>query len=307
MKFIDLCSGIGGFRLGLEVLGGKCVFSCEKDKFAQKTYLAWYGDDPTCDLTTLDPVDIPEYDILTGGFPCVAFSSAGLKQGFNDPRGMIFFNIASIIRQTRPKAVILENVKGLVKHDNGKTLHTIQDTLDKLGYNVFVSVLSASHWVPQNRERLFIVCLDRAKFPTAKALNFPKLPPTGPPLSSILEKKVDPKYTLKDGTWKFLQKHKAFHAKVGGMGNGFGYTVADLNSASRTLTSRYHKDGAEILIANNKGNPRKLTPRECARLMGFPDRLPIVVSDTQAYKQFGNAVVPQCVTFIASSIIRLIK
>lgn len=156
MKFIDLCAGIGGFRLGLESLGHTCVFSCEKDKFAQKTYEEWFGDNPSCDLTTLDPSDIPEFDILTAGFPCQPMSIAGKRLGFKDPRGGIFFRLCDILKERKPRAAILENVKGLLNHNQGKTLGTILTTLDQIGYNVWLNTLSSSYWVPQNRERLLL-------------------------------------------------------------------------------------------------------------------------------------------------------
>ena len=303
-KFIDLCAGIGGFHLGLSRLGGKCVFACEKDKFAQKTYLNWWGMDPSCDLTEIEPRNIPQYDVLAAGFPCMSFSCAGKKLGFKDKtRGTIIFNIFSIIEDTSPKAVILENVKNLLYHDNKKTITVITNELKRLGYTVFIDLVNANSWVPQNRERVFISAIRTDICQNLKLIVRDPLPIEKPKLKDILEKRVDSKYILGDKTWAWLQKHKEKHKDSG----GFGYTLANINSASRTLTSRYGKDGSEILIAIPKSNPRKLTPRECARLMGFPDNLDIVVSNYQAYKQFGNAVVPPCVTWIARPIMEIIK
>ena len=287
--------------MGLEAVGGKCVFSSEWDKFSQKTYEAWHGEKPHGDITRIDPATIPDHDILTGGFPCQPFSIAGKQHGFKDDRGNLFFHIMNIIAAKRPKVVFLENVKNLRGHDKGQTWYVIRRSLASLDYQVFSEVIDASSWVPQHRERFFIVAFDRHVIGGSVEFQFPTPPKTLTVLGDILEEKVEPKYTLSNKLWNYLQ---AYAAKHRAKGNGFGYSLAPLNGVTRTLRARYYKDGSEILIPQDFGqsNPRRLTPKEAQRLMGFPD-FGIVVSDTQAYKQFGNAVVPAVITAVGRNII----
>ncbi|MGE0431128.1 MAG: DNA (cytosine-5-)-methyltransferase [Planctomycetota bacterium] len=320
--FIDLFAGIGGMHLGLEAVGGRCLFACEWNRYAQKTYHAWFGQMPAGDINTLDPAtDIPDHDILAAGFPCQPFSLAGVSKknslgrehGFRDAaQGTLFFRLAQIIDAKRPPVLLLENVKNLKSHDKGQTWRVIHSALRELGYHVFDKVIDAAGRVPQHRERVIIVGFREDVFgPDAAALPFVfPGPPAGPTpkVADILEPhaKVDAKYTLSDKLWKYLQDYADKHRAKG---NGFGFGIADPQGVARTLSARYFKDGSEILIGQggqgSKGaskNPRRLTPRECARLMGFPDQLPIVVSDTQAYKQFGNAVVPAVISAVGQSI-----
>ncbi|MDA0807679.1 MAG: DNA (cytosine-5-)-methyltransferase [Planctomycetota bacterium] len=316
--FVDLFSGIGGMRLGLEAVGGKCKFSCEVDPYAQKTYLAWFGENPAGDVTKLiDAQDIPPHDILAAGFPCQPFSLAGVSKknslgrehGFKDrTQGTLFFHLATIIELHRPPVVLLENVKNLRSHNKGDTWKTILGTLDDLDYEVFSEVIDASAWVPQHRERVLIVCFDRRVFGNSPPFEFPD-PPSGPQpqLQEILEEAPDAKYTLTDHLWQYLQDYAERHRKKG---NGFGCSVADLDGITRTLSARYYKDGSEVLIPRGEAkNPRRLTPREAGRLMGFPEHLldKQVVSDTQAYKQFGNAVVPKVVEAVARQIVKVMQ
>ena len=296
--FIDLFAGIGGLRIGLERAGGTCVFSSEWDKYAQRTYKAWFGETPHGDIRKIKPADIPDHDILAAGFPCQPFSIAGVSKknslgrdhGFKDQtQGTLFFTLATIVEAKRPAVLVLENVKNLLNHDRGRTWEVIKGTLDDLRYHVFHEVIDARRWVPQHRERVFIVCFDKDEFPIRPAFTFPPRPENEPKLGDILEAEVDPKYTLTDHLWEYLKKYAARHKA---QGNGFGYSIAPRDGVTRTLSARYYKDGSEILIDQGKRkNPRRLTPTECRALMGFPP-LKIEVSDTQAYKQFGNAVVP---------------
>ena len=307
--FIDLFAGIGGMRIAFEKSGGRCVFSSEWNKFSQQTYEANFGDVPDGDITKIKAKDIPNHDILVGGFPCQPFSIAGVsskkalgrKHGFEDEtQGTLFFDIVRIIREKKPRAFLLENVKNLKGHDKGNTFRVIMKKLrEELGYDVHYKIVDASSVVPQHRERIFIV-----GFRKPMDFEFPKLADKRPKLGDVLEKKVDGKYTLTDGTWKALQRHKEMHSKKG---NGFGYSMADRDSIAKTLSARYYKDGAEILIPQGKKNPRRLTPRECARIMGFPEKFKIPVSDNQAYRQFGNAVVVPVVKEIAKSITHVVK
>jgi DNA (cytosine-5)-methyltransferase 1 len=316
--FVDLFSGIGGMRLGLEAVGGKCRFSCEVDSYAQKTYLAWFGENPAGDVTQLTgPKDIPPHDVLAAGFPCQPFSLAGVSKknslgrehGFKDrTQGTLFFHLATIMDLHRPPVVLLENVKNLRSHNKGDTWKTILGTLNDLNYEVFTEVIDASAWVPQHRERVLIVCFDRNVFRGEIPFEFPA-PPNGPQpqLQEILEDSPEAKYTLTDRLWQYLQDYAERHRKKG---NGFGCSVADPGGITRTLSARYYKDGSEILIPRGKGkNPRRLTPREAGRLMGFPKHLldRQVVSDTQAYKQFGNAVVPKVVEAVAQQIVKVMQ
>lgn len=296
-KFIDLFAGVGGMRIPFDEIGGECVFTSEWDKFSQKTYSSNFGEIPHGDITKIKPKDIPKFDLLLGGFPCQPFSNAGLKKGFNDTRGTLFFNVAEIIEYHKPKAVFLENVKGLVGHDKGRTFETIKRVLEELGYTVHHKIHNAKDFgVPQNRERIFIVALrDDYDFefedPNKKSTK----------VGDILEEKVDDKYTISDKIWASHKRRKAAHRA---RGNGFGYSKFNKDSSyTSTISARYYKDGSEILIdqGNNK-NPRKVTPREAARLQGFPENFIIVVSDTQAYKQFGNAVAVPAIRSIASKL-----
>jgi DNA (cytosine-5)-methyltransferase 1 len=312
--FIDLFAGIGGFRLALDNLGGNCVFSSEWDKYSQKTYKAWFGETPEGDIRTIKPVDIPDHDVLAAGFPCQPFSIAGVSKkkslgrahGFKcATQGTLFFNIASILEMKRPPAAILENVKNLQSHDKGRTWDTIKETLEDLDYAVFSKVIDAAPWVPQHRERVYIVCFDRRLFGENPPFKFPEAPEeTRPKVRDILEKSPDSKYTLSNHLWNYLIEYARRHKAKG---NGFGYGLADLDGVARTLSARYFKDGSEILIPQPRKSPRRLTPRECARLMGFDESLPIVVSDTQAYRQFGNAVVPKVATAVCREILKAFR
>ena len=311
--FCDLFAGIGGMRLGLEAVGGDCVFSCEYDKFAQKTYQSWYGETPHGDIRDLDVTEFPDHDVLAAGFPCQPFSIAGVskknslgrKHGFLDKtQGTLFFHLATIIDAKRPPVILLENVKNLMSHDKGKTWQVIQDTLDKLDYEVHFQVINAADFVPQHRKRVFIVGFDRKIFKDRSGFRF-AVPSDGPKpkFKDILEENPAPKYTLTDHLWNYLQQYAERHRKKG---NGFGFGMTDLEGVSRTLSARYYKDGSEVLIPNGTNkNPRRLTPREAARLMGFPDHLEIAVSDTQAYKQFGNAVVPPVAESVGRQIVQV--
>lgn len=302
-RLIDLFAGIGGIRLGFHLHGNiQTVFSSEWDKFAQRTYYANFGEIPEGDITIIDEKEIPEHDILVAGFPCQAFSQAGLKKGFSDTRGTLFFDIARIINEKRPKMFLLENVKNLVSHNKGKTFKVIQKTLEELNYYFFWSVLRARDFgVPQNRERIYIVGFDKTQYEDNVLFKFPK--PTNEPtsLQLILESNVDSKYTISDTLWAGHQRRKAEHKKKG---NGFGYSLFDKDSPyTNTISARYYKDGSEILIAQKNKNPRKITPREAARLQGFPEEFRIPVSDTQAYKQFGNSVAVPVIYKIAEQML----
>lgn len=297
-------------RIAFEKAGGRCVFSSEWNKYASQTYAANFGEVPHGDITKIASSEIPDHDILVGGFPCQPFSIAGVSsrrslnrpEGFEDlTQGTLFFDIARIIREKRPTAFLLENVKNLQSHDKGNTFAVIVKTLrDVLGYDLHYRVVDAASLVPQHRERIYIVGFDRQM-----DFNFPAIGDKKPALRDILEAKPDKKYTLTDGTWNSLQRHAAKHKKLG---NGFGFGLASPEGIARTLSARYYKDGGEILIPQNrKRNPRRLTPRECARLMGFPESFKIVVSDMQAYKQFGNAVVVPVVEEIAKSMIKCLQ
>lgn len=305
-SFIDLFAGIGGIRLAFKSAGGECVFSSEWNKFAQETYEANFGEMPEGDITKIHTSEIPDHDVLVGGFPCQPFSIAGVSSknhlgrphGFKDlTQGTLFFDIARIIKAKRPKAFLLENVKNLKSHDKGRTFKIILKALrEELGYDVHFKVVDASNLVPQHRERIFILGFDHPM-----DFEFPNLIDKRPKLGGILERNVEKKYTLTDGTWRSLQRHLEKHRE---RGNGFGYNLADKNGIAKTLSARYYKDGAEILIPQgNKKNPRRLTPRECARLMGFPEKFKIPVSDNQAYRQFGNAVVVPVVKAVAREMI----
>lgn len=316
--FIDLFAGIGGFRIAMQANQGECVFSSEWDKYSQRTYFANFGEIPFGDITKEEIKKlIPEkFDILCGGFPCQPFSIAGVskknslgrKHGFEDEKqGNLFFHIAEIIEKHRPKAFYLENVKNLVSHDKGNTFKIIKETLLALGYSFHFKVLNGKHFVPQNRERTFMIGFDSKVFNYKEKFEFPELPNPSKKIKDILENKVDPKYTLTDHLWKYLQDYSKKHKEKG---NGFGFGLVDLNGTSRTMSARYYKDGSEILIPQEKNskNPRRLSMRECARLQGYPDHYIIdAVSMNQGYKQFGNSVVVPLIEAIGEKIVETLE
>lgn len=302
---IDLFAGIGGIRLGFQLHGNvKTVFSSEWDKFSQKTYCANYGEIPEGDITKIDETTIPDHDILTAGFPCQAFSQAGLKKGFEDTRGTLFFDVARIIKEKRPKVFLLENVKNLKGHDKGRTFETIINTLHELNYKVFYKVLRAKDFgVPQNRERIYIVGFNEDVYGDSIEFCFPEPLNVETRVGDILQSNVNPKYTISDMLWEGHQRRKLEHAEKG---NGFGYSLFNRESEyTNTISARYYKDGSEILIDQGGKNPRKLTPREASRLQGFPEQFIIPVSDTQAYKQFGNSVSVPVIHEIARKIFQV--
>ncbi len=297
-SFIDLFAGIGGMRIAFERNGGDCVYSNEWNKYSQQTYFANFGEQPDGDITKVDARIIPNHDILVAGFPCQPFSIAGVSKkqslgratGFEDKtQGTLFFDVCRILKAKRPKAFLLENVKNLKSHDKGHTFQVITESLDELDYEVFYQILDGQNYVPQHRERILIVGFDRKRYGRNIDFSFNISPCDPKPcLKDILEENVDERYTLSDKLWEYLQEYAGKHKAAG---NGFGYGIAEPDGVTRTLSARYYKDGSEILIAQKGKNPRRLTPRECARLQGFPDSFKIPVSDTQAYKQFGNSVV----------------
>jgi DNA (cytosine-5)-methyltransferase 1 len=328
-NFIDLFAGIGGLRRGFEAIGGKCVFTSEWDKYAQATYRANFRCDHEIagDIREVSADAIPSHDVLLAGFPCQPFSIAGVSKknalgrphGFAcETQGTLFYEVARIIEHHRPAAFLLENVKNLVSHDKGNTFKTILKVLrEELGYQVDYRVIDAKHFLPQHRERIIIVGFrDKQQFDLSSLLLPDKL--KGPKLGSILHPEngdespdpegytinniamVSPKYTLTEHLWTYLQNYAAKHKAAG---NGFGCSVVGPNDVSRTLSARYYKDGSEILVAQKNNRPRRLTPRECARLMGFDEprgadfRIP--VSDTQAYRQFGNSVAVPVIEAVA--------
>lgn len=300
--FIDLFAGIGGIRLGFESIGGECVFTSEWDTPAQKTYQTNFGEVPYGDITKISPEEIPAFDMLLAGFPCQPFSQAGLKKGFEDTRGTLFFDVARIVEYHKPKVVFLENVRNLATHDKGNTLRVIIETLNKLGYKVTYKILNAKNFgVPQNRARIYIIAFkdSTVDFVFPEDLNIKTR------LGDILEKNVDPKYTISDKLWAGHQRRKKEHKEKG---NGFGYSLFNADSEyTSTISARYYKDGSEILIEQKGKNPRKLTPREAARLQGFPDSYIIPVSDNQAYKQFGNSVAVPVIKTLAKKIFQSIN
>lgn len=310
--FIDLFAGIGGIRIGFEKQGGKCVFSSEIDRFAVKTYERNFDETPHGDITKIDEKTIHDHDILLAGFPCQPFSIAGVSKkkslgqehGFLDKtKGTLFFDIARIVKAKRPGILFLENVKNLVSHDKGKTFKTIIDQLDGLQYSTHHGVFDGGNFVPQHRERTIIVAFNRDYYKGKEKFTFPKLPDRRKKLKEILETEVDEKYTLSDKLWNYLQQYAKKHREKG---NGFGYGIADPQGKTRTLSARYFKDGSEILVEQKGKNPRRLTPRECARLQGFPEDFVIPVSDTQAYKQFGNSVVVPLMEYLAEKVVEYI-
>jgi DNA (cytosine-5)-methyltransferase 1 len=326
--FIDLFAGIGGIRKAFEQIGGRCVFTSEWDTYAQKTYAENFRDGHPIagDITQVQAADIPDHDVLLAGFPCQPFSIAGVSKknalgkahGFAcETQGTLFFDVARIIETKRPRAFLLENVKNLISHDKGRTFDVIRRTLtDVLGYHIYYRVIDGAHFVPQHRERILIVGFCE---PVAFDFDALPLPPKGKrKLKDILHRtdgsepelkwdegrffdhkklRVQDKYTLTDHLWLYLQNYAAKHRAKG---NGFGFGLVKPEDVTRTLSARYYKDGSEILVYQGKRkNPRRLTPRECARLMGYPDTFRIPVSDTRAYKQFGNSVVVDVMAHVA--------
>lgn len=329
--FIDLFAGIGGTRLGFERAGGRCVFTSEWNQFSRQTYEANFHDgaehEMAGDITEVNEHDVPDHDVLVAGFPCQPFSLAGVSKknslgrphGFRDPtQGTLFFDVARIIKRKRPKAFLLENVRNLASHDGGRTFAVINRTLNDLGYAVESRVVSSAPWVPQARRRIYIVGLRRGpKFDFDRV----EIPDTSPTLRSILhpqdgselaeapytegpQARVADKYTLTPNLWTYLQAYARKHRAAG---HGFGFGLNGPDDVSRTLSARYYKDGSEILIAQQGSIPRRLTPRECARLMGFDDSFKIPVSDSQAYKQFGNSVVVPVVGAVAAALSERLK
>lgn len=301
-KAIDLFAGVGGIRLGFEKVFKEnisFVFSSEIDKYAQKTYSDNYGEVPHGDITQIEAKDIPAHDIILAGFPCQAFSVAGLKKGFEDTRGTLFFDVARIAEYHKPKLIFLENVKGFKNHDKGNTFKVVKQTLEGLGYKVFTDVLNAKYFgVPQNRERIYII----AFLENSITFDFPSNLDIKVKLGDILEKSVEDKYTISDKLWAGHQRRKKEHKAKG---NGFGYSMFNENSEyTSTISARYYKDGSEILVEQKDKNPRKLTPREAGRLQGFPNDFKITVSDTQAYKQFGNSVAVPVIEALAENILK---
>lgn len=307
--FVDLFCGIGGFRIPFEELGAKCVFSSDIDKHSQMTYEANFGEKPKGDITKISSGEIPGHNILLAGFPCQPFSISGVskKKSLNRPHGFLdeaqgtlFFEIARILKEKKPDCFVLENVKNLRSHDKGLTYSIIKKTLQDLGYSiVFDDVIDAAGIVPQHRERIFIIGFRRNVH--FGPLRFEK---RNVEIGGILERRVDKKYTLSDNLWAYLQDYAK---KQKARGNGFGYGLVRMDGMARTLSARYYKDGSEILIPQRNKPPRRLTPLECSRLMGFPENFKIPVSDTQAYRQFGNAVVVPVVRVIAREVIRCLE
>lgn len=321
--FIDLFAGIGGIRLGFEEIGGKCVFTSEWNDWSKKTYSTNFGEGHCFagDIVSYPAEEVPDHDVLLAGFPCQPFSIAGVSKknalgrphGFEcTTQGTLFFDVARIIAAKSPQAFLLENVKNLVSHNKGDTFKIILKTLrDELGYNVYYKVIDGKYFVPQHRERIIIAGFREKTDFSWDNLN---LPTQGPKLDTILhpengselaeepytvgpKAKVHSKYVLSDKLWTYLQAYAEKHRAAG---NGFGFGLVSRGDIARTLSARYYKDGSEILVSRGKGrNPRRLTPRECARLMGFPDTFKIPVSDTQAYRQFGNSVIVPAIQEVA--------
>jgi DNA (cytosine-5)-methyltransferase 1 len=326
-RFVDLFAGIGGIRLGLEAAGAECVFTSEWDKFAVKTYMANHDSRHQVlgDINAVEAADVPDHDILAAGFPCQPFSLAGVSKknslgrdhGFLDKtQGTLFFNVAELIEKKRPKAFLLENVKNLISHDKGRTFAVIKEVLEKdLGYSIQYKVVDAKGFVPQHRERIYIVGFEskvewdwnlvRPNHRVDKLghILHSEIRPVEADLPYLDEHsgKVDDRYVLSDKLWTYLQAYAEKHRLAG---NGFGFGLVEPGNTTRTLSARYHKDGSEILVSRgSQENPRRLTPRECARLMGFPDSFRIPVSDTQAYRQFGNSVVVPVIEALATQMV----
>ena len=312
--FIDLFAGIGGMRIAFDRAGGQCVYSSEWNKYSQQTYFANFGEQPDGDITKVKAEDIPDHDILVAGFPCQPFSIAGVSKknsmgkatGFEDKtQGTLFFDVCRILKEKKPKAFMLENVKNLCSHDKGRTFKIILEALDELNYEAFYKIIDGQNYVPQHRERILIVGFNRDLYGDNIDFEFALTPKDPKPvMRDILIEEVADKYTLSDKLWTYLQNYAAKHKAAG---NGFGFGIAAPDGVARTISARYHKDGSEILIAQEEKNPRRLTPRECARLQGFPDDFKIPVSDTQAYKQFGNSVVVPLMENVAELIVDKLK
>ncbi len=311
LRFIDLFAGIGGIRIGFERAGARCVWSNEYNKNCEITYNENFGQGELTvrDIREIKSTDIPDFDILAGGFPCQPFSIAGVSKknalgkphGFADKtQGTLFHEIVRIMKERKPEAYFLENVKNLENHDKGKTFEVIRESLEGLGYSFYHKVINAKSLVPQNRERIFMVGFRDRKL----NFKFPPIPELNPKLADILERNVPDKYTLTDHMWEYLQRYAEKHRAKG---NGFGFGLVNFNGCARTLSARYYKDGSEILIPQNSKNPRRLTPRECARLQGFPDSFKIPVSDTQAYKQFGNSVAIPVIELLAKAVVNTLQ
>lgn len=316
--FIDLFAGIGGFRLAMQAQGGRCVFSSEWNEYSRKTYYVNYGEVPFGDITKESTKRLipASFDVLCAGFPCQPFSIAGVSKkkslgretGFKDKtQGTLFFDVADIINRHRPKAFFLENVKNLCSHDKGNTFRIICETLEELEYSIHFKVMDGQAFVPQHRERILIVGFDRRRYNGNEVFQFPDL--DGMPqkhISDILDENVDAKYTLSDKLWEYLQ---TYATRQQAKGNGFGYGLVSLDGIARTLSARYYKDGSEILIPQGKNiNPRKLTPKECSRLMGYPENFIIDrVSDVQAYRQCGNSVVVPLITAVAEQLVKTME
>lgn len=311
--FIDLFAGMGGFRLAMQAQGGKCVFSSEWNEYSKKTYFANFGELPFGDITqkTTKSYIPQQFDVLCAGFPCQPFSIAGVSKkqslgrehGFLDKtQGTLFFDVAEIIEHHKPKVFFLENVKNLVSHDKGNTFKIIKGCLEELGYSLHYKVMDGKAFVPQHRERIMLIGFRKDLYCQQETFVFPELQDGLMKIRDILEPEVEAKYTLTDNLWTYLRNYAAKHKAAG---NGFGYGMTDLNGISRTLSARYYKDGSEILIPQGLGkNPRRLTPRECARLMGYEDRYIInAVSELQAYRQCGNSVIVPLITAVASNLI----
>lgn len=307
-RFVDVFAGIGGMRQGFESIGGNCVYSVEWDRYARETYEANFELPEGTDVR--DVTQLPDHDALLAGFPCQPFSIAGVSKktslgrphGFMDlTQGTLFFELARLLKVHQPPVVVLENVKNLLRHDKGRTFRVIRNALEELGYEVSHDIVDSRPWVPQKRERVFIVGLHRDVF-DGRAFEFPEQPDpeTGPRMAAVLETSVTAKYGKSEHVWNYLQE---YHRKHAAAGNGFGFGLVGPDDVARTLSARYYKDGSEILVRTEEGKPpRMLTPRECARLMGFPETFDIPVSDTQAYKQFGNSVVVPVVAWVARAL-----
>ena len=317
-RFIDVFAGIGGMRLGLEAAGGRCVHTVELDPYACRTYSANFGATEPADINAVLPGALPGYDVLAAGFPCQPFSIAGVtkkralgrKHGFDDPTsGNLFLKTLRLLgspRRDPPPVVVFENVKNLLSHDQRRTYSIIKGILDGIGYEVSERVIDARPWVPQHRERVFIVGLHRDDF-GGRGFDFDAIdvpdPEVWPRFGDIEEATVDGKYVLSEHLWQYLQDYAAGHRAKG---HGFGYGLVERDGHTRTLSARYHKDGSEILVPTDLGRPRRLTPTECAALMGFPPDFKVPVSDTQAYRQFGNAVVVPVVAALARALVEQI-
>jgi DNA (cytosine-5)-methyltransferase 1 len=315
-RFIDLFAGIGGIRMAFESIGGECVFTSEWNKYARQTYEAnfdeFLGHEFAGDITQVDASDVPDHDVLLAGFPCQPFSIAGVSKknalgrahGFQDEtQGTLFFDVARIIDEKRPAAFLLENVRNLRSHDKGRTFEVIQRVLrEDLGYDISFQVMDARAWVPQGRQRIIIVGYDSTRS-QGQVFDFGtiRIPDERPTMVDVLDpdELIDPKYVITPNLWRYLKEYKKKHNAAG---NGFGYGLVGPEDVARTLSARYHKDGSEVLVRRGtNARPRRLTPRECARLMGFPDTFVIPVSDTQAYRQFGNSVVVKMISAVAAA------